>query len=290
MYNVIRRGFTLVELLVAMVLLGIVSTAIYKTMLAAQRFSTAQNQQINLQATLRLAPVLANELRQIDASDSDIVSMSSRSITFRAMRQLGFICNPPVLGGALTSPVTLTVRNTPLYSLRGFNTTTDSLLIFYEGKSDRSDDGWMPASLTAVASLNCPDGTAGTVLTAVIRSPLQTGQSNTNGYVTNGSPVWGFEPVTYRVFLPAGDSLYWIGYQSGTTTRPYIGPLSDSTGLALSYYDSTGAVTANRTRVALIKMQLQARSQTALPGATGTLSPKASGVTLWVALRNNKRY
>ena len=290
MSHVIRRAFTLVELLVAMLLLGIVSTAIYKAMVGAQRFSVAQNQQINVQATLRLAPVMANELRQMDATDSDIVSMSTRSIKFRAMRQLGVICNPPVLGGTLATPVTFTIRSTPFYSVRAFNTTTDSLLIFYEGKSDRSDDGWMPASLTGVATLKCPDSTSGKQLTAIIRTPLQSGQSNTNGYVTTGSPVWGFEPVAYQVYKPAGDSLYWVGYQSGATTQPFIGPLVDSTGLALSYYDSTGVVTANKTRVALIKIALQARSQTAVRAQMGTLSPKAASVTLWVALRNNKRY
>ena len=290
MHNVTRRAFTLIELLVAMVLLGLVSISIYKAMVGAQRFSTAQSQQINLQATLRLAPVLANELRQLDASDSDIVSMSSRSVTFRAMRQLGFICNPPVLGGSLATAVTFTIRSSVLYTMRAFNTATDSLLIFYEGKSDRSDDGWLPASLTAVSSLNCPDGTSGKQLTAVIRTPLQTGQSNTNGYVTTGSPIWGFEPVTYSVYKPTGDSLYWVGYRTGSTTLPFIGPLSDSTGMTLSYYDSTGASTANKTRVALIQIQLQARSQMALRAQTGTVAPKAAGTTLWVALRNNKRY
>jgi prepilin-type N-terminal cleavage/methylation domain-containing protein len=290
MHNVTRRAFTLIELLVAMVLLGLVSVSIYKAMVGAQRFSTAQSQQINVQATLRLAPVLANELRQIDASDSDIVSMSARSVTFRAMRQLGFICNPPVLGGSLATAVTFTVRSSALYTMRAFNTATDSLLIFYEGKSDRTDDGWLPASLTAVTSLNCPDGTSGKQLTTVIRTPLQTGQSNTNGYVTSGAPVWGFEPVTYSVYKPAGDSLYWVGYRTGSTTLPFVGPLSDSTGLALSYYDSTGATTANKTRVALIQVQLQARSQMALRAQVGTVAPKSASTTLWVALRNNKRY
>ena len=58
--------------------------------------------------------------------------------------------------------VTMTVRATPLYGSQMFTEDVDSLLIFYEGdQTSRQDDGWHLGSLTAVAPLNCSDGTPG---------------------------------------------------------------------------------------------------------------------------------
>src|SRR5882762_1237013 len=99
-----RRGFTLVELMIAIVLLGIVSTALYKVMLNNQRTFAAQTQRIELQQNIRAAAtILPAEFRELDAADGDITAMSATSITIRAMRQLAIVCTAPVLpaGGNL---------------------------------------------------------------------------------------------------------------------------------------------------------------------------------------------
>jgi len=92
-----RRGFTLVELLIAMVLLGLVSTALYKVLLNNQRTFAAQTQRIDLQQNIRAAAtILPAEFRELDASNGDIRAMSATSITIFAMRQLAIICTAPV--------------------------------------------------------------------------------------------------------------------------------------------------------------------------------------------------
>src|SRR5205807_10016442 len=85
-----RRGFTLVELLVALVLLSVVTAALYRVLVNNQRLYQAQTQRIDLQQNIRAAAnILPAEFRELDASDGDIQAMSATSINIRAMRWLG---------------------------------------------------------------------------------------------------------------------------------------------------------------------------------------------------------
>src|SRR6266498_1693910 len=105
-----RRGFTMVELLVALVLLGLVSAALYRVLVNNQRLYMAQTQRIDLSQNIRAAAnILPAELREIDASEGDIVSMTPTRLEIRAMRWLGFACVQPAMGGVLT-PITMVIR------------------------------------------------------------------------------------------------------------------------------------------------------------------------------------
>src|SRR5438874_7291355 len=133
-----RRGFTMVELLVALVLLGIVSAALYRVLVNNQRLYQAQTARIDLSQNIRAAgSILPAEFRQLDASESDISAMSATSISIRAMRWLGFACTPPVLGGALNGTSLIVRGGAPgqpvFYGARGIDNTKDSLLIYYDG-------------------------------------------------------------------------------------------------------------------------------------------------------------
>src|SRR5207247_362755 len=53
-----RRGFTLIELMIALVLLGMVSAAVYKVLVNNQRVYLAQTQTIDLQQNIRAAAAI----------------------------------------------------------------------------------------------------------------------------------------------------------------------------------------------------------------------------------------
>ena len=68
MHLLTRRGFSLIELVLALVILGIVAGAIYKVLLTNQQTYTAQTQGIDLQQNLRAgAALLPAEFRELNA-------------------------------------------------------------------------------------------------------------------------------------------------------------------------------------------------------------------------------
>ncbi len=289
-----RRGFTLAELLVALVLLGIVSLGIYRVLLNNQRMYQAQTQRIDLQQNIRAAvTIIPADLREVDATDSDIVGMGSDSIRFRAMRQFAVACNPPILGAGLGG-LTLTVWKSLTYGAALPNSSSDSLLIFYAGATDttRNDDVWIPASITSnPVSATCTGGggNSGWLMTVSLAATTRVPYVNGLGGIPVNSPVRGFETVTYKLYQ-ATDGNYYIGYRLGNgTLQPAIGPVL-STGLALAYYDSTGAVTVDRTKVKTVKISVRGMTAQPVRMPNGSITQAIDSITTLVALRNNRRF
>jgi prepilin-type N-terminal cleavage/methylation domain-containing protein len=280
-------GYTLIELLVAIVIFGLVAGGVMNAIISAQRSSIAQSQRIDLQQNLRAAAVvLPAELRSLDAVDGDIQAMAANSITIRAMRQLAIICTPPVMGAALTGRL-ITVR-TPLYSSARNFQAGDSVLIWYEGDAmARSDDGWLLGRVTAVAAQNCTDGTAGQRLTTDIQAPVLP-KLNKIGAIPNGAPLRGFEIVTYSAGV-AADGRWYLNLQDTNGTTPLLGPLNGSAGLAFTYYNAAGAVTAVPTQVAQIGLTVRGQTVDRInKGATSGFA--ADSLVTTVTLRNNPRF
>ena len=288
-----RRGFTLAELLVALVLLGIVSLGIYRVLLNNQRMYQAQTQRIDLQQNIRAAvTILPSDLREIDAADSDIVGMGSDSIRFRAMRQFAVACTPPVLGAGLGG-LTLTVWKSMTYGA-SLPSTSDSLLIFYAGANDttRNDDVWIPAAITTnPVSATCPGGggNSGWLMTVSLSAATRVPFVNALGGIPVNAPVRGFDMVTYKLYQ-ATDGQYYIGYRLGNgTIQPAIGPVL-STGMALAYYDATGAVTTDPTKVQTIKISVRGMTAQPVRQSNGSTSQAVDSITTIVSLRNNRRF
>src|SRR5256714_11784450 len=164
-----RRGFTLIELMIGLVLLGLVSTAVYKVLVNNQRVYLAQTQTIDLQQNMRAAAsILPAEFRELDAADGDITGMGPDSIRMRAMRQLAFVCSQPVLGGGI-GQINLLVRATPIYGNRQTFSPWDSILVYWDGNRRlRTDGTWLPAQIQSVTQGPvCPDTTVNVGLTTM---------------------------------------------------------------------------------------------------------------------------
>jgi prepilin-type N-terminal cleavage/methylation domain-containing protein len=293
----VRYGFTLVELLVTLALLGVVSAAIYGTLLTHQRTYQAQTQRIGLQQNIRAAlTVLPAEFRELDASAGDISAMARDSIRLRAMRTLAFLCATPVLGpGLIAGPTvvatTLVIPNQPSYGARDFDRGRDSLLVFYEGdEGTRSDDGWVLGRITGMAGGACPAGDRRPGREVAVQLRFAADQSNHPGAIPRGAPVRAFETVTYLGYR-AADGRHYIGQRSPGDLQPIIGPVT-ADGLELRYLDSAGAATADPRRVAEIEIVVRGESAQPLRGAgkDGAVGYAADSVVTRVTLRNNRRF
>src|SRR5215203_670370 len=90
-----RRGFTMVELLVAMIMLAVVGVAMYSLIVNSQRITRRQVERSDLQSDVRAgALILPAELREIgyDATGTDLREIGTNRIRFRAMRGVGITC------------------------------------------------------------------------------------------------------------------------------------------------------------------------------------------------------
>src|ERR1041385_3157336 len=135
-----RAGFTIAELLVAMVMFGLIGATITKVLLTDQRLYQAHTQRVDLQQNLRsAADIFGAELRQLDASEGDILQMASDSIKIHSI-----------------------------------------LIYYEGSTASRSDDTWLMGKLTAVTAQNCPNGSAGQRLTFALTTSEFTSKGATN--------------------------------------------------------------------------------------------------------------
>lgn len=273
----------MVELLVALVLMGIVSTAVYTLLVNNQRLYRQQTQRIELNDNLRSATaILPTDLREVDASDlagSDIIEMTDSSITYKAMRNLYVTCIQAT-GGDI-------YLDTTLIGLRGVDAQFDSLLVFADRQTNlTSDDVWLHVNVTQVSTgNNCPGGQPS--IKVSVNPSIQATDSALAGY-----PVRGFEVVDVRRYVDAS-GVVWLGARRLSKStgwsgiQPVVGPLQ-ARGFRLAYFDRAGVATADPRQVARISITVIGRTSQPVRLNDGTMGYLADSLVTQVALRNNR--
>ena len=285
-----NRGFTLVEMVVVLALMGIVMGALYQSIVATQRTTSAQFQRIDVQQTTRAAAMyVSNMLRELDAADDDILVSQTTSLRFRAMRWTGVLCELPI---AVAGQVQFTIRGDLLFGVRGLDPALDSILLWKEGDpASLDDDRWLIGGLeSAVPGVCLDDGSAGTTVRGrFLPLPDPPGNELADVGVTVGSPVRGFQIEELSLYQE-GDE-YWLGRRTANRAgvwegvRPLVGPLMNN-GLTFSYFDINGAPAALTTQIVSIGVTVRGRSVRRVSGR-GFLQ---DSIVTRVTLRNNTRF
>ncbi|HEX5437280.1 MAG TPA: type II secretion system protein [Gemmatimonadaceae bacterium] len=296
-----RRGFTLAELLVVMVVLGIVLAALMGVIVRQQRFYRGATAMIETQNNVRDAvDVLQSELRGISPSLKDIYSMTDTSIEFREPIASAVVCDISLDRKTITvPPVDLAAKN-GLTSWASAPESGDSLFVYDPGSSTAtSDDSWYQYALTSdpVTGGTCAASTNFTTVAEAGQAWTVTLDSALTTTMILGSAIRIFRKAHYSLYK-ASDGQWYLGYfdcgagSSGCATiqpisGPYLPPASDGTGgLTFTYYNSAGSVTTDPLSVARIDIVTRSQSSSDIGHLNGTPTSHTDSLRTSIALRN----
>lgn len=265
-----RRGFTLVELIVAMVITLLIGGLVHRQLLYGQRLARAQAERMALQDNVRAAALaLAGELGGIGYDEitpeasaalgypaairTDLLSIEPGAVTYLAGRGGGQVC-----GITPGSPAEVVAAESSWKSPRAPR-VTDSLLVFADGDpATDADDAWIHFGIVSGGSGSCPGGPAGIVFRVAAPAALDPAVL---ARVSPGSPARLAEVMQMRYYGSGGKS--WFGMRSvstGEAITPVAGPLADSSarvrGLTLDYRDAADAPTSDPAAVRAVEITL----------------------------------
>lgn len=280
-----RRGFTLAELLIAMVVTSLVGLALSRMLTSSQRLATAQVEQATMQGNLRQGSlILATELQEIGADTAggnDIIAMTDSSITYRAMGNVVLACAVTVSE--------IRVRTTPSYGSGGIVAGRDSLLLFVDNNPNSvTDDRWVRLGITSVSN----GSTCGTNPAIALGTTISIAAVPALSQIVLNAPVRIFTPMQFGVVAAGGQR--YLGLRAllpiGGSLQPLAGPVAGP-GLRLAYADSVGTATSNPARVRTIRMTVYGQTDRAVrlaPGAA-TVARDADSLVTLINLRNTPR-
>jgi prepilin-type N-terminal cleavage/methylation domain-containing protein len=307
-----RAGFTLVEILVVLVFMGIFAAAMVKLLLRQQRFYNSTSQLIQTRSQLRQAAfMLPADLRGVSRQAGDILSMSDSSIEIRSVFGSSVVCvvNP---GAAWISTVPLNqASRAAMTNWKIRPGIGDEVAVYDEGASiSMADDSWRLARITGWAAVTTHTATTGCPATTRLTQAADLVASNPSYRFTlspapvastlPGASVRFFRRAHYSLWRWPTDGQWYLAYYEclmnptlicaapqpiAGPLRPYAAPGTTS-GLEFTYYDSTGAVTANRLLVARISIVARAQGQTTINLTGAAPVPLRDSMRIEVGLRN----
>jgi hypothetical protein len=247
-----RRGFTVIELVVSFVIGLIVLASVVNMMIVQGKGYRKQREQVDVRETTREAAALLTwDLRQAAVAGSPFVVMGANTVTLRSPRGLGTICAKHAV-----------LPRYALWKTAGNITATvdDTALVYQIGKGT-----WVKLKITNVgtgaamgvnacawAGARPPD----LVVEFAVTQPSDTST------IKVGAPFRSFRKVEYSEFQQNGR--WWLGRKVGQAagyeqlTGPLLAPASN--GLAFTYYDTLGAVSANLAAIGSVAFTIRTES------------------------------
>ncbi len=270
-----RRGTSLFELMVALLLTGLLAALTWQILAAAAFRLRDRSERISLDQALRVAGGAARSalepLGRDSAAGADLLTAEPDGFVARATRGTGVLC-----AAAMDQ---LSVRAGPGWWLapRAAVAGRDSLLVGTVGEPWR----WIALPLLADALPGrCPDGSPALRLTVSVPPA-------TLPALGPGSPIELFEDVEFRVYASGGAG--WVGLRAlatGGSIEPLAGPFG-AAGLRVAYASRSGASTVAPGDAASALISLGAYTEPA--GGVGMarvdrVAPDSAA--LFIALRN----
>lgn len=238
-----RRGVTLVELLIALILMALLGLAAVRLLIVQRRSASALLAGDQVRRTLdQAAGWISAELAEAGKGDSnsDLLHLGRDSLTYRAWRMTGVAC--------LVAGDEVRIRRDLLSLWRMPQPGRDSLMLFMDHDSFPGSDGWVTAPVNGVSESDC----AGQPAIRLVTQLDPAGLSSLPPLV----PVRSFEVMQLRLYRSSGE--WWLGARSvsaGEGTQPLAGPFAER-GVELSYWDTLGLETLQPENVERLQLSL----------------------------------
>lgn len=227
-----RRGFTMIELMIVVVLLGLIGTMLTTILVRQQRFHRAVANVTDSRARMRdISTIMPTDLRSISTAGRDLLLITDTTMQFRAYVGASIMCRfaaatvielPPrrlASGNVLTSWINPPAPN-------------DIAYLYDEGtQGGNADDNWMPYVITDTVSATdaswCPTSTTPAYTTAADngarRYRITLGTAPNAVQVETGSPIRFAREVRYSIYQ-ASDNQWYVGFQRCTPNATYGTP------------------------------------------------------------------
>ena len=255
-----RPGFTLVELLIVLVLLSIVGGSLMSMISNQQRFYQGTYDLIELRSQLRQAEaVVSSDLRSLSTPGGDIIAMTDSSMDFRYTIGSSISCTTPAGSTIIIPPTTTANGNTLTNWLSQAAPGRHRIRLRRRREANVSgDDAWQPTR--SASDLIPGSGTCDAAYNAQSAGYSMAMLTSISPTVVQGAPIRFVRRAHYSLYQSGNDNNWYLGYSCsacGTTTvQPIAGPFkaytdaggTDTSGIRITYFDSTGATTATTTK------------------------------------------
>jgi hypothetical protein len=281
-----RRGASLIELVVVIVLLAAIGSATMGVVIHQERFYRAQADAIDSRATVRdAASLLQSDLRALTPADGDLYTMAPGAIEFRATLAQSAICTIAPSRRQITIPPEHLASGAPLTWIGTQPEAGDTLLVLSTDSTlgDRWDRHVLTAAPSSIGS--CPVSSGLTTNAAESAAALTLSlRPELDSAIAPGTLVRIVRRARYELYR-ASDSRWYLGYLDCLSSRaapcnvvqPVSGPFTPA-GIQLAYVDRNGVPTADPWRVARIDV-LAIASRRSSPATLDSLATT-------IALRN----
>ncbi len=298
----VRRGYSLVELLISMTILGVVGSVLAKIMMGQQRFYQRTVEQMAVRRELRTGlNLLPAELRGLSSIGGDLVDFSATYVTFRSTIGVSLICakssstsiDLPPLSSAKT--ITSAWYATPAVG--------DTIVVLRNDSSGTKGQYWSSHAITGIASstLYC----VGSPYVDAVNDASKARYRLTVSPALPDSAVAGSavrftrsgkyaltQQASGRYYLTRSEYLGGAWGAAVPVSGPYMTPNNNGTGgVGFTYYDSTGAavtLVANAAKVARMDITLRAQGLSSSGNFGSSTTKVIDSVSLRVALRNRR--
>jgi len=274
-----RRGFTLAELIVGMVILGVIGAALTRLFLSQSRFYDLEGQLRRARLVSRMAINTAlSDLRMVEATGG-LVAATPTQVTMRVPYAIGVVCaNSGVQTTLSLWPVDSTVYATSGFSGYAWRDSLGNVTYVEAGASVGSDD----ASLCVAANVvTLPGGRV-----VAVRPPLPVALPAVTAV---GTTVFLIQRLTYEfkpsVALPGRTALWRTAVATGQTDE-LVAPFDSAAKFRFFVVGSDtaqDAVPSPASNVRGLELGLTSQSDRAPEGAT---APRRAQVVTAVFFNN----